>query len=94
MTHCACSSAIILTAIKLIGLGWAGYVDRNMKHIQNFCGESLGNGPARDQGNDWRLISKCMLRKQSISVLWVVTPCGLVGRYQRCGGSCCFNLQG
>jgi hypothetical protein len=26
-------------------------------------------------------------------VFWVVTPCGLVGRYQRIGGTYCLHLQ-
>jgi hypothetical protein len=31
--------------------------------------------------------------QMSVLVLWVVTPCGLVGRYQRFGGTFCFHLQ-
>jgi hypothetical protein len=27
-------------------------------------------------------------------VLWVVTQCGLAGRFQRFGGTYCLNLQG
>jgi hypothetical protein len=30
----------------------------------------------------------------SMSVFWVVTPCILVGRYQRFGGTYCLYLQG
>jgi hypothetical protein len=29
----------------------------------------------------------------SVLVLWVVTPCGLVGRYRRFGGTYCLCLQ-
>jgi hypothetical protein len=29
----------------------------------------------------------------SMLVFWVVTPCVLVGRYQRFGGTCCLHLQ-
>jgi hypothetical protein len=32
--------------------------------------------------------------KLSVLVVWVVTPCGLVGRYQCFGGTYCFRLQG
>jgi hypothetical protein len=28
----------------------------------------------------------------SMLVYWVVTPCGLVGRYKRFGGTYCFHL--
>jgi hypothetical protein len=31
--------------------------------------------------------------KLSMLVFWVVTPCGLVGRYQRFGRTYCLNLQ-
>jgi hypothetical protein len=31
--------------------------------------------------------------KMSILVKWVVTPCGLVGRYQRFGGTYCLHRQ-
>jgi hypothetical protein len=31
--------------------------------------------------------------KMSISVFWAVTPCGLVGRYQRFGGIYCLHVQ-
>jgi hypothetical protein len=31
--------------------------------------------------------------KMSMLVFWVVTPCGLVGRYQRFGGTYCLYLQ-
>jgi hypothetical protein len=31
--------------------------------------------------------------KISTLVFWVVTPCGLVGRYQRFGGTHCHHLQ-
>jgi hypothetical protein len=31
--------------------------------------------------------------KMSILVFWVVTQCGLVGRYQRFGGTYCLHLQ-
>jgi hypothetical protein len=30
--------------------------------------------------------------KMSMLVFWVVTSCGLVGRYQRFGGTYCFHL--
>jgi hypothetical protein len=32
--------------------------------------------------------------KMSILVFWVVTPCGLIGRYQRFGGIYYLHLQG
>jgi hypothetical protein len=33
-------------------------------------------------------------RKVEMSMFfWVVTPCGLVARYQRFGGTCCLHLQ-
>jgi hypothetical protein len=31
--------------------------------------------------------------KMWMLVFWIVTPWGLVGGYQRCGGTCCLNLQ-
>jgi hypothetical protein len=30
----------------------------------------------------------------SVLVFWVVTPCGLLSRYQRFGGTYCLHLQG
>jgi hypothetical protein len=30
----------------------------------------------------------------SMSVFWVATPCGLVDRHRRLGGTYCFHLQG
>jgi hypothetical protein len=30
---------------------------------------------------------------KSMLVFWVVTPCGLVGRYQRVGGTYCLHFQ-
>jgi hypothetical protein len=35
-----------------------------------------------------------MAVKMSMLVFWVVTPCGLVGRYQRFGGTYRLHLQG
>jgi hypothetical protein len=32
--------------------------------------------------------------KMWIVVIWVVTPCDLVGGYERFGGTYCFHLQG
>jgi hypothetical protein len=32
--------------------------------------------------------------KMSMLLFWIVTPCGLVGRYQGFGGTYCFHLQG
>jgi hypothetical protein len=32
--------------------------------------------------------------KMSMLFFWVVTPCGLVGRYKRFGGTYCLHLQG
>jgi hypothetical protein len=32
--------------------------------------------------------------RMSILVLWIVTPCGLVGTYQRFGETYCLHLQG
>jgi hypothetical protein len=32
--------------------------------------------------------------KKSMLIFWVVTSCGLVGRYQRFGGTYCLHLQG
>jgi hypothetical protein len=34
-----------------------------------------------------------MAVKMSMLVSWVVTPYGLVGRYQRLGGTYCLHLQ-
>jgi hypothetical protein len=31
--------------------------------------------------------------KMTMLFFWVVTPCRLVGRYQRFGGTCCLHLQ-
>jgi hypothetical protein len=31
--------------------------------------------------------------KMLMLVFWIVTPCGLVGRYQRFGGTYCLHLQ-
>jgi uncharacterized membrane protein YqjE len=31
--------------------------------------------------------------KMTMLVIWVVTPCGLVGRYQRFGQTYCLHLQ-
>jgi hypothetical protein len=33
------------------------------------------------------------IRYTSVSVVWVVMPCGLVGRYQRFGGTCCLRPE-
>jgi hypothetical protein len=30
----------------------------------------------------------------SMFIFWVVTPCGLIGRYERFGGTYCLHLQG
>jgi hypothetical protein len=38
-------------------------------------------------GYDWLLPVMSVL-------IWVVTPCGLVGRYRRLGGTYCLHLQG
>jgi hypothetical protein len=34
-----------------------------------------------------------MAVKMSMLLFWVVTPCGIVGRYQRFGWTCCLHLQ-
>jgi hypothetical protein len=34
------------------------------------------------------------MKKLSVLVFWVVMPSGLIGRYQRFGGTCCLHLQG
>jgi hypothetical protein len=33
-----------------------------------------------------------MTMKIAVLVFWVVTPCGLVGRYQQFGGTCCLHI--
>jgi hypothetical protein len=75
----------------------AFYSENDTKPINTLCGQNKEilnvktGGMYSDHCMRFEVLTAV---KKSMLVFWVVTPCGIVVKYQRFGGTYCPHLQG